>query len=305
MSQVNKRGTLFFIANSFIWGLPFWLNKVMLSQFTPETVVFLRSGLGGLFLLILALNLGTFKIALKNWKWIALFSGVQIVLPWWFTAHAQKELASSFVGLLMTLIPILSLGIAYFQREELVFSRRRNIGVVLGLGGMLLLIGVDSSLGYISLPAVALVVISTFGYAYAPRIVKKYLKDVPSTGAVSLMLLISAAIWMVPGVATWPTERIRPSVILATLTISLLCTALAFWIFFELIQEVGPSKASFLAFTNPMVAVLVGVFVAREPFTVGLAAGLPLILLGTYLAMSQGTPSSKVRRKRAPRRNHG
>ena len=294
MIQVNRRGTLFFIANSIIWGIPFWLSKLMLSQFTPETVVFLRSSFGGFFLILLALKMGTFKIALGSWKWIAAFSVIQMVIPWWLTTHAQKDLASSVVGLLMTLIPILSLGIGYLQGEESVFSRRRIFGICLGLIGVSFLIGIDLRLGHISLPAVVLVVLATLGYAYAPRIVKKHLKEVPSTGAVALTLLISSVIWLVPGVLTWPTERIRPTVILATLTISLLCTAVAFWIFFELIKEVGPSRTSFLAFTNPIVAVLVGVFVAKEPLTIGLATGLPLILIGTYLAITQTTFSARV-----------
>jgi drug/metabolite transporter (DMT)-like permease len=92
----------------------------------------------------------------------------------------------------------------------------------------------------------------------------------------------------VPGILTWPHERIRPTVILATLTLGLVCTGLAFWIFFELVKEIGPSKTSFLAFTNPLVAVVVGVRLAHEPMTTGLLVGLPLIMIGTYLSISTG-----------------
>jgi drug/metabolite transporter (DMT)-like permease len=305
MAHMNRRGTVFFIANSIIWGIPFWLSKVMLTQLTPETVVFLRSSIGGFFLILLAIKMGTLRIALRSWKWITAFSVIQMIIPWWLTTHAQRDLASSVVGLLMTLIPLFSLGIGYLQGEESVFSKRRILGICLGLLGVLFLIGIDLKSGHISLPAVSLVVVSTLGYALAPRIVKKHLKDVPSTGAVAVTLLISSLIWLVPGVLTWPTEEIRPTVIWATLTISLLCTAVAFWIFFELIKEVGPSKTSFLAFTNPMIAVLVGVFVAQEPLTIGLATGFPLILVGTYLAITQTTFSARVDNTQYPRGNHG
>ena len=66
--------------------------------------------------------------------------------------------------------------------------------------------------------------------------------------------------------------------------LALVCTALAFVLFFELIVEVGPARSTVITYVNPAVAVLLGVLVLGEPFTWGIALGFPLILFGSWLA---------------------
>jgi drug/metabolite transporter (DMT)-like permease len=285
---LSRRGFFLFSTNSLIWGVPFWLSKILLTQFTPETTVFLRSCIGAIFAFCLALTLGEMKVPLRHLHWLFLFALVQMIIPWWLTAHAQRHLPSSVVGLMMTLIPIFSLTFAFFESEESAITGRRAFGVGIGILGVVLLVGIDSNSRSISLFSILLLVISTLGYAYAPRVLNSHLKQVSSTSAVTFILLFSSLAWAVPGILTWPHERIRPTVILATLTLGLVCTGLAFWIFFELVKEIGPSKTSFLAFTNPLVAVVVGVRLAHEPMTTGLLVGLPLIMIGTYLSISTG-----------------
>jgi drug/metabolite transporter (DMT)-like permease len=67
-------------------------------------------------------------------------------------------------------------------------------------------------------------------------------------------------------------------------TLGVLCTAVAFILFFKLIAEVGPVRATVVAYVNPAVAVALGVIVLGEPLTVGTLVGFPLILLGSWLA---------------------
>ena len=64
----------------------------------------------------------------------------------------------------------------------------------------------------------------------------------------------------------------------------MVCTALALALFFALIREVGPQRALVITFVNPAVAVLLGVLLLDEPFTLGIALGLPLVLVGCVLA---------------------
>jgi drug/metabolite transporter (DMT)-like permease len=69
----------------------------------------------------------------------------------------------------------------------------------------------------------------------------------------------------------------------AVVTLALVCTVLAFALFFALIHEVGPARSTVITYVNPLVAVLLGVVLMGEPFTAGIAVGLPLILLGSVL----------------------
>ena len=75
--------------------------------------------------------------------------------------------------------------------------------------------------------------------------------------------------------------------------LGVLCTAAAFIVFFALIAEVGPARATVITYVNPAVAVLLGALVLSEPLTLGMAVGFPLVLLGSYLGTtrSQRTPS--------------
>ena len=75
--------------------------------------------------------------------------------------------------------------------------------------------------------------------------------------------------------------------IAAVATLALVCTALAFTLFFALIVEVGPARATVITYVNPLVAVLLGVVFLAEPLTAGIAIGLPLILGGSVLATSR------------------
>src|SRR5215207_9908157 len=72
--------------------------------------------------------------------------------------------------------------------------------------------------------------------------------------------------------------------VLSLLVLGVVCTALALALFFALIREVGPQRALVITFLNPAVAVLLGVLLLDEPFTLGLALGLPLVVLGCALA---------------------
>jgi drug/metabolite transporter (DMT)-like permease len=86
-------------------------------------------------------------------------------------------------------------------------------------------------------------------------------------------------------------SAVSTDTVLSVVTLALVCTLLAFVLFFALIREVGPSRATVITYINPLVAVLLGVALLGEPFTTGIAVGLPLILLGSVLGTA---PSLKV-----------
>ena len=85
---------------------------------------------------------------------------------------------------------------------------------------------------------------------------------------------------------------------LAVVALGVVCTALALALFFALIREAGPQRALVITFVNPAVAVLLGVLLLGEPFTLGLALGLPLVLVGCVLATRRSRPGPP---SRAPR----
>src|SRR5665647_1689986 len=81
--------------------------------------------------------------------------------------------------------------------------------------------------------------------------------------------------------ATAPT--VSAETVGAVAALALVCTVLAFLLFFALIREVGPSRSTVITYVNPLVAVLLGVIILGERLTLGIAVGMPLILLGSVL----------------------
>ena len=81
-----------------------------------------------------------------------------------------------------------------------------------------------------------------------------------------------------------PTEPVPAEAWWSIAILGVLCTAIAFLIFFALVREVGPSRMTVITFLNPAFAVALGVVVLSEPITLGLALGFPLVLVGSYLA---------------------
>jgi drug/metabolite transporter (DMT)-like permease len=100
-----------------------------------------------------------------------------------------------------------------------------------------------------------------------------------------------ASIILLPfGVGDFPTQTPPGEAILSVVVLGLVCSALAFLIFFRLIAEVGPSRATVITYVNPVVALALGVAVLDESVTAGAVAGLLLILAGSWLSTDGRVP---------------
>ena len=204
-------------------------------------------------------------------------------MPWLLLSWAERELSSSLTGLLVAGVPFVAALTARLAGDEDRLSRVRVGGMVLGIVGIALLLGLDvGGAQWSAIAAVALVVV---GYATAPMVISHKLPDVPGVTASAFALLVTAVVYAPFAVPSLGEEAEAPAhAWLAVAALGVVCTALALALFFALIREVGPQRALVITFVNPAVAVLLGVLLLDEPFTLGLAVGLPLVLAGCVLA---------------------
>jgi drug/metabolite transporter (DMT)-like permease len=121
------------------------------------------------------------------------------------------------------------------------------------------------------------------GYAIGPRLIARQLADLPSLGVVAASLAVCAVVYT-PAAFLQEPAHVPLRVIGAVAGLAVVCTALAFLLFFRLVAEVGPVRATVITYVNPAVAVVLGVAVLGERFTVGTGVGFALILLGSYLS---------------------
>jgi drug/metabolite transporter (DMT)-like permease len=279
---------LLFAAMGVIWGIPYLLIKVADGGVSVPVLVCTRVGLGSLLLAPAAIRGGHLRALKGHVRWLAAFTALEIVGPFALLSNAEKHLPSSTSGLLVAAVPIFSALLAWLTRSgDRLTTAIRWAGLAVGLGGVALLAGPGAGRG--SVVPVLEVLGTALGYSIGPLIANRKLSHLPPV-AVNTVCLGAAALVYAPFAAlTWPRHVPSPEVLASLAALGAVCTAAAFLIFFRLIAEVGPARATVITYVNPAVAVALGVLVLGEHLTAAIGVSFVLILGGSVLATRPGS----------------
>ncbi len=284
---MSRRGWVMFAAMSVIWGVPYLLIKVAVGGVPVPVLVLARVTIGAAMLLPVALKRRQLAAIWPVWPWLVVFAFVEIILPWFVLSEADRAISSSLTGLLVASVPIivalLSLLIGAGDR----LSKIRWVGLLVGLAGVVMLAG-PNVLGPGAAPGAARsvgeVLFVAVCYASGPLIASRKLADVPPLGMTAACLVLAAVVYSPLAALNWPTAVPSVQVLLAIAGLAVICTAVAFVIFFRLIAEAGPARASVITYFNPAIAVTLGVLVLGERVTPVMLAAFVTILAGSVLA---------------------
>jgi len=279
---VTRRGWALFAAMAVIWGIPYLLIKIAIGELTPASLVMLRTAIGAALLLPVAAARGWLAPLVPYWRWVLVYTVVEVSLPWFLLADGERRLSSSLTGLMIAAVPLIAAVLQLLTRGDDRLDRRRVLGLLVGMFGVAVLVGLNVS--FKDLGAVAELGLVAVGYATGPIIIARRLPSLPAVGVVAASLVLTALFYAPLALPQLPKALPSGKVLLAVLILAVVCTALAFLIFFALIGEVGPVRATVITYFNPAVALLLGVAVLREPFTLGAVVGFALILAGSVLA---------------------
>jgi drug/metabolite transporter (DMT)-like permease len=272
-----------FLAMSVIWGIPYLLIKVAVGEVSPVVVVFARCVVGAAILLPWTVARGQLRPALKHWRALLLFTVLEMAGPWLLLSYAETKLSSSLTGLLVATVPFVAALAARLAGEDERLTPVRLLGMAIGVVGIAALLGLD--VGGAQLLPILAVALTVLGYATGPLVISRSLPEVPGVAASAIALGVTAVVYAPFAIPRLGQVADASGPALASLIgLGAVCTALALALFFALIREVGPQRALVITFVNPAVAVLLGVLLLHEPFTLGIAVGLPLVLLGCVLA---------------------
>jgi drug/metabolite transporter (DMT)-like permease len=288
---VSRRGWLLFIAMGVIWGIPYLMIKVAVEDFSPAAMVLARTAIGAALLLPIAAAKGQLRPLIPYWKPLLAYTVIEICIPWLMLGYAETRLTSSLTGLLVAAVPLVGAVLVRVTGQESL-ERRRVIGMLVGFAGVAALVGFD--VGSANVGPVAAVGVTAFCYALGPLILVRYLSDLPGLGVVAASLVIAAVIYLPAGVLQWPTKPVSTEAWLSVIGLAVVCTALAFLVFFRLVAEVGAARSTVITYVNPAVALVLGVIVLDESITVATVVGFGLILAGSVLA------TARDRGQRAP-----
>ena len=275
---------------AFIWGIPYLFIKIAVGELTPASLVFLRAAIGTVLLLPLAAARKDLAPLVWQWKWIVIYTFVEVAAPWFFLSDAERRISSSLTGLLIAAVPSIGAVLAVLVGGHDRLDSRRIVGLALGFLGVAALVGLDVRAD--DLGAIGQVGLVALGYAIGPMIIERKLARLPSLGVVAASLGVTAVAYAPFGLAQLPSTLPSASVLLAVAVLGVVCTALAFVLFFALVAEVGAPRATVITYVNPAVALALGVALLGEPFTLGIAIGFVLIVLGSILATRRAPPST-------------
>jgi drug/metabolite transporter (DMT)-like permease len=275
-----------FGALGIIWGLPYLFIRIAVREVSPTLLVLIRTGGGALVLVPLALWRGDLKPVLRQWKPLVVYTLVEIGVPWFLLFSAERHLSSSLAGLLIATVPLIAALVAWLTGTDRV-DRRRFAGLLVGIAGVGVLVGFDVGRSDVG-AALSIGVVAT-GYALGPWILSRYLADLPGIGVMAASLTVCAVGYLPLGLLELPTRMLAASVAGSVVALTLICTALAFPVFFALIGEVGAMRTTVITYVNPAVAVLLGVAVLGEHFGLTTGVGFALILIGCFMATQPAT----------------
>jgi drug/metabolite transporter (DMT)-like permease len=291
---VSRKGLILFSLAGLFWGIPYFFIAIALESFSTPTIVFARTAIGAIVLIPYAIKTGALRPALKAWPYVLLFAALEMIGPWFLITEAQKHISSGLAGLLIATVPFYAVAIlAIVFKDRTALQPIPLAGMVIGFIGVGTIIGIDSIIGNISLIWIGAVVLAALGYAIAPIMANHKMREVPTAGIIGLSMLIVSVLYSIPASSFIPGELASNPPLeswMALLALGVICSALAFVIFFRLLREVGPVKASLITYVNTAVAIALGTVFLGEPITPGLIAGIPLITIGLYLSTKKVSP---------------
>jgi drug/metabolite transporter (DMT)-like permease len=267
------------------------LIKVAVDELSPAVIVFSRVAIGSLILIPMAMRLGSLMPAIKAWRYVIPYAIGEMVGPWFLITAAEEKMSSGLAGLLVATVPIWATLIASMHGDKTVWQSKRLIGILIGFIGIVLVVGIESFSGRQSIVAIFMILVAAIGYAWAVTMVTTKIPHIEPISINAVAMVFTMIVYLPFLILHAPEKTPSIEAIGSVIILGVFPTALAFILFFQLIKDIGTARGSLVTYLNTAFAVLLGVVILSEPFTLGIAIGLPLVLIGSYFASRKVTTS--------------
>lgn len=265
-----------------IWGGSFLFMRIAAPVLGPAVLIEYRVVFAALFLAAVALLMKKPLAWRRHWKHYMVLGFFNSALPFLLFAWSARTLSASVLSVLNATAPMWGALIAAVWQRQMI-GGRVLLGLVLGTAGVALLVGFDhvSTRDGAGL-AIAAALFAAFNYgiastyAKAAPAVEPFANAHGSMWAASLLTLPALLLFPAPGVAT-------PGIMAAALALGVLCSGVAYLLYYGLIRDVGPTSALTVTFLNPLFGILWGTLFLHEVVGWYTIAGAAIVILGTAL----------------------
>lgn len=265
-----------------IWGSSFLFIAIGLDHFHPGVVTLLRVGFGAATLAFVPAARRN-HIDREDWPRIAALGAVWIALPLTFFPIAQQWINSAVAGMLNGAMPIFTALISVLLLRELP-GRRQTIGLIIGFAGIAAISLPSAGGGSTAAVGVVLVLAATVFYALSTNIVAPLQQKYGSLPVLARVQWTAVLLVVPYGLTGLPASSFAWSSLAATLAVGVLGTGLAFVLMGTLAGRVGPTRASFITYCIPVVALVLGVVFRGDIVAPVAVAGVLAVIAGAFLA---------------------
>jgi drug/metabolite transporter (DMT)-like permease len=292
---VKSRVFLAFASLTAIWGASFLWIKIAVLDIGPFSLVGWRLlfAVAGL-LAVLAARRPERPRGARTWTAIAVVGVLTTALPWLCIAWAEQTLDSALATVLNSTVPMFTVLLGHFALHDERMTIRRVGGVALGFVGVVILTRsgqADGASGGSHAPAVLAMLISSLCYALGTIVARRYLRHLSSLAQAFYSIIAGTVIvWacfpLIDGGVRVPT---RPMVWVAIAWLGVLGAGIGGYVFFFLLDRVGPTRASLITYLIPPIGVALGVVVLGERLDAFLVGGAVLIVAGLWVVNRKWT----------------
>ena len=283
----NLRWLPEFILLAVLWGASFLFMRLGASAFGAVPTAGIRVGMAALFLIPVMLWRAEWPALCKHWKPV-LFSGIiNSAIPFSLFSYAVVHMPTGMASVLNASTPLFGAVVAWAWLGDRI-TRLRSLGLLMGFTGVALLALHDKPTnmgsGWASYSAVAACLLASLSYGIAASYAKRYLVGVPALATATGSMVGAALGLLIPTIVLWPAQMPGVQSWLAVAALALLCTSIAYIIYFRIIQTAGPSRAIAVTFLAPVFALLYGNWFLGEPITAWMLGCGAIIISGTMLS---------------------
>jgi drug/metabolite transporter (DMT)-like permease len=287
---MTRRSWLMLIATAAMWGSSYMFIKVALDDFSEGAIVCLRTALGAVLLLSFAARRGALSDLRGRARWMAIIACIQVVGPFLLITYGETRISSSLTAILISVVPIFTALLALrFDHAE----RSHGwglVGIVIGIVGVAMLFGLDLSGSADELVGGAMMLAAALGYAISWMLVKHKLAGAAPEAVAGGTMVVAALATAPLLVASPPAATPSLEAVGALLALGAAGTGVAFVLYYTLIAEVGPARASMVGYVAPAFSIVYGVVLLGESLTLAAVGGLVLILAGSWLGAQGRLP---------------
>ncbi len=285
--QATAKDWLLIILLSAIWGGSFLFGRILMIEWPPFTVVFLRVFLAAIALwAFLMMTSRKFPKDLGLLKAILIMGILNNVIPFSLILIGQREIGSGLASVVNAMTPIWTLIIANFFTTDEKFSANKIAGIIFGFLGVAVLIGTDLIQGLTaSAWAQGAVLGATIAYGFAGDWGKRFKEYDPITISTGQLTVSSFVMLPLIFLLEDPFSLSMPDMemIISMLGLSILCTAYAYVLFFKILNNAGATNVSLVTFLVPISAIILGILWLGETLTTSNIVGMILIIIGLAL----------------------